>query len=139
MMEIENASFRNPWSAESMREILESPVFGSMGAFHKNGRLIGYIIFSEVVDELHVLNVAVRPDYRSRGLASEMLNYLHRVAMERGRKYAYLEVRESNKIAQHLYEKFGYKPLHRRKDYYSDSHEDAIVMAAPLKREKKKR
>jgi len=104
----------------------------------KTGEIVGYIIYSEVVDELHVLNVAVSPTNRHQGIASAMLTYLHNLAIERGRTFAYLEVRESNVSAQKLYAKFGYKALTKRKEYYLDSREDAILMAAPLKKNTKK-
>jgi len=113
---------------------VQSRTFGTIAARDRGDTVIGYIIFSEVVDELHVLNVAVHPEYRRRGIATALLTSLHKMALERGRAFAYLEVRESNKAAQALYLKFGYKPLTKRKAYYSDNHEDAVIMTAPLKK-----
>jgi ribosomal-protein-alanine N-acetyltransferase len=98
--------------------------------------LVGYIIYSEVVDELHILNVATDPHYRRKGIATAMLLYLHQAALRRGRKVAFLEVRRSNLTAQQLYAKFGYRPVGKRTDYYSDTHEDAIIMTADLRKEK---
>jgi ribosomal-protein-alanine N-acetyltransferase len=131
-LEIEHACFPHPWSKESFEEILKSDSFGTLATRLKTGELVGYVIFSEVVDELHILNIAVHPMHRRQGIASIMLRYVHDQARQRKRAFAYLEVRESNISAQHLYTKFGYKPLTKRRDYYEDTHEDAILMAAPL-------
>jgi ribosomal-protein-alanine N-acetyltransferase len=132
--EIEKLCFRYPWSRQSFEEVLASPVFGTIAARDRWDRVVGYVIFSEVADELHVLNVAIHPSCRRLGLATTLLVSLHKMALRRGRAFAYLEVRESNKVAQQLYSKFGYKPLTKRKEYYADNREDAIMMTVPLKK-----
>lgn len=98
---------------------------------------MGFIIFSETADELHILNVAVHPDHQRHGLANRMLSYLHDYASGRGRTSAVLEVRESNQPAQALYAKFGYKPFTKRMEYYEEDRENAIVMVASLPKRKK--
>lgn len=99
---------------------------------------MGYIIYSEAADELHILNVAVHPKCRRQGIASAMVGTLHKYAAGRGRTFSYLEVRESNRTAQELYAKFGYKLLTKRKEYYADNRENAILMVAPLKPARKR-
>lgn len=132
-MEIEKKCFSQPWSRESFEDILGSRAFSTLAARTDEDDLIGYVIFSEVVDELHILNIAVRPEVRRHGIASAMLTHIHFGALKRGRGFAYLEVRESNVSAQTLYTKFGYKPLTKRREYYADNREDAILMVADLK------
>ncbi len=135
MHEIEVACYTYPWTLDSFRDVLASrSPFLNIAIRDLRGIVIAYIIYSEVADELHVLNVAVDPVYRRHGLATIMLMHVHQGAVRRGRKQAFLEVRETNLNAQKLYAKFGYKSLGRRRDYYSDNHEDAILMAAPLKK-----
>ncbi|MFH1018630.1 MAG: ribosomal protein S18-alanine N-acetyltransferase [Pseudomonadota bacterium] len=133
--EIEMACYAYPWTLDSFREVLAvaSP-FTNIAIRDQKGRVVAYIIFSEVADELHILNVAVDPAFRRYGLATVMLMRVHQQAVRRGRTQAFLEVRESNVSAQKLYAKFGYTSLGRRRDYYSDDHEDAILMVAPLKK-----
>jgi ribosomal-protein-alanine N-acetyltransferase len=133
--DIELLCYTYPWSVESFREVFAAPAsFSTLAVRDQRGIVAAYIIFSEVADELHILNVAVDPTYRRKGLATIMLMQLHQGAIRRGRTKAFLEVRETNVSAQKLYAKFGYRSLGRRKDYYSDNHEDAIVMTADLKR-----
>ncbi len=131
IVEIEQKSFRTPWSRESFREVLEGDSFQTIGA-KSEGKLVGYSVFAEVADEIHVLNVAVHPNFRRGGVAVKLLEYVHQIARKHGRLHAYLEVRESNVGAQALYKKFGYTPVGRRKDYYPGEREAAIVMVAKL-------
>lgn len=135
--EIERESYTHPWPRDAFDKIVRDQTFGTIAARNPSGELVGYIIYSEVVDELHVLNVAVHKDWRRKGVASFLLGYLHRTAFRRGRLYSFLEVRESNASAQDLYNRFGYKPLTKRREYYEDTREDAIVMGAELKEETK--
>ncbi len=137
--EIEVVSYTYPWTLDSFREVLAvSSSFSNIAIRNQKGGVVAYIIYSEVADELHILNVAVDPVFRRYGLATIMLMRVHQAAVRSGRAQAFLEVRETNLSAQNLYAKFGYKPLGRRKDYYSDTHEDAIVMVAELKKTKAK-
>ena len=133
MVSIERACYPHPWSEESLRQVLEDPqTFSTLAARDGEGGLVGYIVFSEVADELHVLNVAIDPTHQRRGIATMMLMHLHQAAIRRGRVHAFLEVRESNLRAQKLYTRFGYRALGKRKDYYSEDHEDAVLMTADL-------
>lgn len=133
-MAIERRCFPHPWSEESFRSLLQDPVFGGFGAFTRTNPLVGYLIYSETADELHILNLAVAPAFRRQGIGEKLLRHLHDEAYRRGRRYAYLEVRDTNVSAQKLYEKFSYRPLTKRRDYYAEDHSDAIVMGARLKK-----
>jgi ribosomal-protein-alanine N-acetyltransferase len=90
--------------------------------------VVGYIVARDTAGELHINNVAVRAEYRRRGIGASLLNRILDKARERNAKAAFLEVRSSNEAAQVLYEKCGFKAIARRANYYSDPLEDAIVM-----------
>ena len=127
VMEIEEASFPTPWP----RRIFEGEV-GSPRTFTRvmkiEGRVIGYIIAWMVYDEVHVLNLAVHPDYRKRGIGETLLRGCLMHFLRRGAKFALLEVRRSNEEAKRLYEKLGFKQMGVRRRYYADTGEDAIIM-----------
>jgi ribosomal-protein-alanine N-acetyltransferase len=90
--------------------------------------VVGYIVARETAGELHINNVAVRAEYRRRGIGAALLNRILDKARRRAAKAAFLEVRSSNQAAQVLYEKCGFSAIARRANYYSDPLEDAIVM-----------
>lgn len=96
-------------------------------------QIAGYIVARETAGELHVNNIAVRDQYRRRGYGALLLG---RVLDEARRKHAttaFLEVRSGNSAAQSLYQKWGFKPIARRANYYSDPPEDAVVMSLDLR------
>jgi ribosomal-protein-alanine N-acetyltransferase len=96
----------------------------SLGIFQKE--LLGYIISSLIIDEFHILNFAVKPGKRGKGIGGKLFDY---VVSEFGNriKFIYLEVRASNQTALHFYEHRGFKAVGVRKKYYPDG-EDAILM-----------
>lgn len=136
VMEIEKIAFKNPWSPELLRRelshdwstILLAEEPGPDGAM----RLLGFLIFWIVHDELHILNVATDPEQRRRGVARVVLS----ATLERGRArrctLATLEVRRSNEAALNLYRDFGFRAVGIRPNYYVDEGEDAIVMVLDL-------
>ena len=95
--------------------------------------IIGYIVARETAGELHINNVAVRADYRRRGIGQSLLKQVLDEAIKRGAKAAFLEVRSANHAAQALYEKSGFKAIARRANYYSEPLEDAVVMSMELR------
>ena len=95
-------------------------------------RIAGYIVARESAGELHINNVAVRDQYRRRGIGSALLARVVEVARRLKVKVAFLEVRSGNRAAQALYEKTGFKAIARRSDYYSEPREDAVVMSLTL-------
>jgi ribosomal-protein-alanine N-acetyltransferase len=135
VVSLEQEAFRNPWSPELLRRELHHDWSTLLLAEEHQGaerRLLGCIIFWVVHDELHILNVAVAPSERRRGVARTLLN----AALERGRArncaLATLEVRRGNVAALELYRVFGFRTVGVRPNYYVDEGEDALVMVLDL-------
>jgi ribosomal-protein-alanine N-acetyltransferase len=127
VLEIERLSFKTPWSKFAfIHEIeFEKSVFKVLKL---KGRLVGYGGFWHILDEIHISNIAIHPDYRRRGLGKMLLTHLLEEAVARGAAKASLEVRRSNTAARHMYEKLGFKVVTVRKNYYVPEGEDALVM-----------
>jgi ribosomal-protein-alanine N-acetyltransferase len=106
---------------------LAKPTSICLGAF-EGDQLVGYIINSRYVDAWHVMNVAVDPDHRRRGIATRLLEALFEMTKNDGRRGYTLEVRVSNAGAIDLYERLGFERRGVRKGYYTDNREDALVM-----------
>ena len=129
--EIERRSYPTPWSRSMFAGELAKPSSICLGAFDldgESGRLIGYLVVSRYVDAWHVMNIAVNPDHQRRGIATLLLGRLfQRTAGDPRRGYT-LEVRVSNAGAIELYEKLGFHARGVRRGYYTDNHEDALIM-----------
>jgi ribosomal-protein-alanine N-acetyltransferase len=144
VLDIERLSFTTPWP----RHIFLGELQGSDVAHlfvarlidgQRPGRVVGYSCTWVVVDEMHITNFAVHPDFRRHHVGHQLLAGVLTQAVELGCRQATLEVRASNRGAQRLYGLFGFAPVAVRKRYYTDNHEDAIVMflddiAAQLRR-----
>lgn len=127
VLAIERASFSNPWTEEMFQaELIENPCARFFVAAVA-GALVGYVGGWLVLDELQVVSLAVRPDARRRGVATRLLARLFECGGDRLRR-ASLEVRRSNAAAIALYERFGFRPVGVRQEYYADPKEDAVVM-----------
>ena len=131
MSDIEQASFSVPWSRESIRQAVTSDGVYSVCAL-ENGKVAGYGMSLTAADEGEILNVAVSPEYRRRGLGEKILSDMLRMCAERGARTVYLEVRESNAPAASLYVKTGFTVAGRRKNYYKYPTEDAVIMVKLL-------
>jgi len=126
---IERESYPTPWSRSMFASELAKPSSISLGAFAIGGdALLGYLIISRYVDAWHVMNVAVAPDYRRRGIAVTLLERLFELTAGDERRGYTLEVRVSNTAAIRLYERLGFKERGIRRGYYTDNREDAIIM-----------
>jgi ribosomal-protein-alanine N-acetyltransferase len=127
---IERTAYPTPWSRSMFAGELAKPSSISLGAFDldADGRLVGYLIISRYVDAWHVMNVAVAPEHRRRGIASRMLAELFRLTGDDPRRGYTLEVRVSNRAAIALYERLGFQATGVRRGYYTDNREDALVM-----------
>ena len=101
-----------------------------------SGSVIAYIVTWTIHDEVHILNIAVHPDFRKIGIGEMLLRDCLGYSKNNKMKYAILEVRTSNIGAIKLYEKIGFRTLRVRKNYYSDTREDAFVMMYELQSEK---
>jgi ribosomal-protein-alanine N-acetyltransferase len=106
---------------------LAKPTSICLGAF-EGADLLGYVVNSRYVDAWHVMNVAVDPDRRRRGIATTLLERLFELTRDDERRGYTLEVRISNEDAIHLYEKLGFEPRGIRRGYYTDNKEDALIM-----------
>lgn len=131
IMEIEKHSFVTPWSRNLFMEEYHSDlsmIFVAKPADAAAGRVVGYLCAWFVEDEVHILNLASHPLFRRQNIARGLLSHCLAVSSARGIKWAFLEVRQSNEQARALYSGYGFKPVGRRKGYYTDTREDAIVM-----------
>lgn len=128
VLEIEHLSFATPWSREAFYNELHNNKFAIYIVLEMEQKIIGYCGVWIVVDEAHITNVAILPEYRGKKLGDALMGKLIEVAREKGAKTMTLEVRVSNIIAQSLYRKYGFQNGGIRKNYYSDNQEDALVM-----------
>ena len=127
--EIERASYPTPWSRSMFAGELAKPSSICLGAVDgERDELVGYLIISRYVDAWHVMNIAVEPDYRRRGVATMLLQRLFELTAGNGDRGYTLEVRVSNKGAITLYERLGFRARGIRRGYYTDNREDALIM-----------
>ena len=128
---IERRSYPTPWSRSMFAGELAKPSSICLGAFAaegEDGALVGYLIVSRYVDAWHVMNVAVEPAHRRRGIATALLDRLFELTAEDSRRGYTLEVRVSNSEAIALYERLGFQARGIRRGYYTDNREDALIM-----------
>jgi len=126
--EIEQRSYATPWSRSMFAGELSKPSSICLGAFDEAGKLTGYLIISRYVDAWHVMNLAVSPPLRRRGIATALLERLFSQTAGESRRGYTLEVRVSNDAAIKLYERMGFKARGIRRGYYTDNREDALIM-----------
>lgn len=125
---IEEASFSVPWSLFAFTyEVMQNSLARYIVALSKN-RVIGYAGMWIIMNEAHINNVAVHPQYRGRRVGLKLMEEMIERAALAGADRMTLEVRPANEAARNLYKKLGFKECGRRKGYYSDSNEDAIIM-----------
>jgi ribosomal-protein-alanine N-acetyltransferase len=132
VLSIEKVSFRTPWSEGIFRDELLSSLCHSLVATVEE-KIVGYICFAIIVDELHLRNISVHKDFRRCGIASQMMSEMIRTSQERGVLWSTLEVRRSNTAAIKFYEKYGFEIKGIRRSYYRDTGEDAFIMWANVK------
>lgn len=126
---IEAASYgEHHWSKESFFNELSNELAKYYCAFDNNGNLMGYAGTWQILEEAHLTNIAVSPDFRRRKVAESLLAVVIDECRKNGIKYITLEVRVSNTPAINLYEKYGFKSLGTRKGYYQNNNEDALIM-----------
>jgi ribosomal-protein-alanine N-acetyltransferase len=135
VIEMEVRSFTLPWTETAFRREIEDMPHSRLLVAELpgpkdagEGRIVGYACWWKVVDECHITNVTVSPDYRRQGVGKFLLACILGDAQKRGALRATLEVRASNEVAIALYEKFGFTSVAIRSKYYPDNGEDALVM-----------
>jgi [ribosomal protein S18]-alanine N-acetyltransferase len=124
---IERRAYATPWSRSMFASELAKRTSICLGAFEGN-QLIGYVVNARYVDAWHVMNVAVDPEHRRRGVAGRLLERLFELTEDEERRGYTLEVRVSNLDAINLYEKLGFISQGVRPGYYTDNREDALIM-----------
>ena len=129
VLEIDRASFNQPWPERSFRFELENNPASRAWVAEENGKVAGMIVAWLMVDEVHIATIATHPLFRRQGVASRLLRYALDHMRREGADSSFLEVRESNLAAQELYRRFGFEATGRRPRYYKDNSEDAILMS----------
>jgi ribosomal-protein-alanine N-acetyltransferase len=132
VLAVERVGYPHPWTEGNFRDCLRAGY--CCWVLEQDGRMIGHGVLSVAVGEAHVLNVCVHPDWQGRGLGRRILDRLLRLAREHEADTAFLEVRASNTVAQHLYESAGFNEIGLRRGYYPahNGREDAVVYAKAL-------
>ena len=125
--EIEVLSFRTPWSFRSLMGELKNKV-AHYTVLEKDGEVIGYCGMWVLFEEAHITNIAIRPEQRGRGYGKILLQASMRVAASFGAEMMTLEVRETNAVAQRMYDEMNFLQQGRRKRYYTDTGEDALLL-----------
>ncbi|HZS62051.1 MAG TPA: ribosomal protein S18-alanine N-acetyltransferase [Gemmatimonadaceae bacterium] len=131
---IERASFTDPpWSRESFTALVDSPrAYFTVACEPPTGAVVGYVVAWFVVDEAEIANLAVAPDRRGRGVGSRLLDAALTEARLAGAIVVHLEVRDSNAAARALYDSRGFEAVGRRRRYYRDPVEDALLLRRDL-------
>jgi len=125
---VEKDTFSIPWTKQDFeREIRENAMAIYFVAMDGE-KVVGYAGMWHVITEGHITNVAVLHEYRRQGIGDLLMENLEKVALEKEMIGITLEVRISNEPAQRMYNKYGFRPEGIRKNYYSDTHEDAVIM-----------
>jgi len=134
VMEIENISYPNPWHLSSFKgEIDNRPISNPYVVIYRPlEKIIGYIIYWHIRNEVQISNIAISPDYRQMGVGEGVLRKVLVEMRHKEAEFVFLEVRPSNLTARCLYEKMGFTILGLRKGYYRNPSEDAIVMGKSL-------
>ena len=128
---IERHSFADPWSPSSFASLVGEPRV-LFDVLETGGRVVGYSVVWTAADESELANLAVDPGARGRGFGARLLDAALAAAWGRGAATMYLEVRESNEVAQALYASRGFTQVGRRRRYYRRPVEDALVLRAAL-------
>lgn len=134
VLEIENVSFQNPWRASTFSgEIANRGISYPYVIVHRIfERIIGYIIYWKVQEEVQISNFAIHPDFRGKGIGETVMRRVIKAIQRDGGVYIFLEVRPSNLAARSIYKKLGFQVLGTRKGYYHTPVEDALIMGRSL-------
>ena len=128
VMAVEKDSFATPWSRSAFEEELAQNRLARYIVAEEDGQVVGYAGMWLVINEAHVTNVAVSGSRRGEGIGRLLMETLMELARENGMGSMTLEVRVSNMVARHLYETLGFAEAGIRKNYYSETKEDALIL-----------
>ncbi len=129
VLEVEAASFTNPWTPDMFAWELKNPQVSHIYVLRAGEERVAAYCSCWLVDhEWHINNLAVRPEWRGRGLARALVDHVLREASRLGAHRARLEVRRSNDIARRLYEGMGFAVVGTRRNYYTNPPEDALIL-----------
>lgn len=132
IMKIERSSFPNPWSENAFLTELRDNDYARYFCLESEQRVIGYMGLWFILEEGHITNVAIAPEFRGQRRGEFLMRTVMQQMRDEGMERMTLEVRISNVPAQRLYERLGFVAAGKRKDYYSDNREDAIIMWVEL-------
>lgn len=132
LAQIEKQCFSTPWSENALADEIENPN-ARFFVVLCGEQVAGYIGAHNIVGEVYITNVAVAPDYRRQGVATQLIERLVEISRAENAEFITLEVRENNTSAQALYEKQGFGVVGKRKAFYENPREDAILMTINLK------
>ena len=132
VMQVELGAYSHPWTEGIFRDCIK--VGYQCWVAELDRELVGHAVMSVAVGEAHILNLCIAPERQGQGLGRRLLRRMLRMANELQADSVYLEVRESNRVAQALYESLGFVQVGQRRDYYpaGDGREDALVYAKTL-------
>lgn len=133
--ELEKRCFSSPWELEEYEKSRQREDFSCLCAY-TDGEFSGFLMAFHVLDECHLLDIATEEKFRRRGIAAALIRELMKRAGEKDGSVIYLEVREKNQAARGLYEKLGFVPVGKRKDYYKYPTDDAVLYTLTLGEEK---
>jgi [ribosomal protein S18]-alanine N-acetyltransferase len=125
---IENLSFKTPWTRDAFISEITRNKCAKYRIILRDGRVVAYGGMWLMLDEAHITNIAVHPEFRGIGLGDVIMEDIIKMAAEGGVHSMTLEVRVNNIAAINLYRKFGFEDIAIRKGYYQDTGEDAIIM-----------
>lgn len=132
IVELEKTLFSSPWSSDDFSYELTTNPFSKIFILEKDNSIIGYIGMWLLGDQSQITTLGVSPLFQGCGYAKALLEKALQVSEEHGYLHCTLEVRQSNKKAIGLYEKYGFVKVATRKNYYSDPDEDAYLMMKEL-------
>jgi ribosomal-protein-alanine N-acetyltransferase len=129
---IDRLSFSLPWPERAFHYELSQNPNARLWVAEVNASeekvVVGLVVVWLIVEEAHIANIAVHPDYRNRGIGKQLLEAALKSAILSGAREAMLEVRANNQVAQEMYRQFGFEVVSRRPRYYRDNNEDALLM-----------
>ncbi|AET66349.1 ribosomal-protein-alanine acetyltransferase [Desulfosporosinus orientis DSM 765] len=132
IMEIEVSSFSTPWSLQAFKAELKDNEYARYTVLEVEGKVVGYMGLWFILDEGHITNVAIAPNFRGKHWGEFLMRSVMVKMIEEGMERMTLEVRASNSPAQSLYSRLGFKTAGIRKGYYADTGEDALIMWVDL-------